>query len=81
MEKIDGKKLAEGEITGHAHILDNAEVFELDNGLRIFSGEKENILTHEEHNPIIIPAKLGNYVSGKVVEYDHFAEEAKEVRD
>ena len=78
MKKIEGKKLAEGEITGHAHTLDNSEVYELDNGLRIFSGGN-NILTHQEHKPIVIPE--GKYISGKVLEYDHFLEEAREVRD
>lgn len=81
MKKIEGKKLAEGEMTGHTHTLDNSEVFEFDNGLRVFEGNKQNTLTHQEHKPIIIPSKKGRYVSGKVLEYDHFLEEAKEVRD
>ena len=79
MKKIEGKKLAEGEMTGHAHVLDNSEVYELDNGLRTFTGDKNNTLTHQEHKSITIPK--GRYVSGKVLEYDHFLEEAKEVRD
>lgn len=82
MKKIEGKKLAEGEMTGHAHVLDNSEVFELDDGLRIFDGNKQNILTHQEHKSIIIPPiKKGKYMSGKVLEYNHFTEEAKEVQD
>lgn len=81
MKKIKGKKLADGEMTGHAHVLDKSEVFELNNGLRVFSGNKQNTLTHQEHKPIIIPSKKGKYVSGKVLEYDHFAEEARTVKD
>ncbi|MEK6935621.1 MAG: hypothetical protein AABW67_02455 [Nanoarchaeota archaeon] len=81
MKKIEGKKLAEGEMTGHAHVLNNSEVFELDNRLRIFNGNEQNTLTHQEHKPIVIPSKKGKYVSGKVLEYDHFTEEAKEVKD
>ena len=50
MKKIEGKKLAEGEMTGHAHVLDNSEVYELDNGLRTFTGDKNNTLTHQENN-------------------------------
>lgn len=79
MKKIEGRKLAEGEVTGHAHMLDKADVFELENGLRSFNAKSKNTLTHEEHKPIEIPA--GKYISGKVLEYDHFSEEAKEVQD
>jgi len=81
MKKIEGKKLAEGEVTGHAHTLDKSDVFELENGTRIFDGNVENTLIHEEHKPIVIPRKKGKYISGKVLEYDHFLEEAKEVID
>ena len=81
MKKIEGKKLTEGETTGHAHTLDNSEVFELENGLRIFDGNVQNTLIHQEHKSIIIPQKKGKYISGKVLEYDHFIEEARMVRD
>lgn len=79
MKKIEGKKLAEGETTGHAHTLNSSEVFELDNGLRTFSNNQNDVLTHQEHKPITIPK--GKYISGKILEYDHFLEESKEVRD
>jgi hypothetical protein len=36
-------------------------------------------LTHEEHNKITIPP--GDYRIGRVLEYDHFAEEARIVQD
>lgn len=36
-------------------------------------------LTHEEHNTIILPP--GEYEIGIVQEYDHFAEEARQVQD
>jgi hypothetical protein len=81
VKKIEGKKLAEGEATGHAHIIDESEVFELENKTRIFDGTIQNVLTHEEHKSITLPKIGKKYVSGKVLEYDHFTEEAKQVQD
>lgn len=77
--KIENRKLAEGEHTGHAHKLSKSDVFELENGLREFVVENEDVLTHEEHKQIVIPP--GKYLSGKVLEYDHFEEESREVKD
>lgn len=81
MKKVEGRKLAEGEITGHAHVLSNSEVFEREDGLRTFDGSVENALTHEEHKLIHLPKICKKYISGKVLEYDHFAEEVEEVKD
>jgi hypothetical protein len=79
-KKLEKPVLADGEVTGHAHVLDSSvDVFELDNGLREFSLETPATIKHEEHKPIVLPE--GDYVSGKVLEYDHFAEEARVVRD
>ena len=39
----------------------------------------EAVVTHEEHNAITI--KKGDYEIGIVQEYDHFAEEARNVAD
>lgn len=72
--------LAEGEVTGHAHVLDaDVDVFELDSGLKEFTTETEVPLKHEEHKQVPIPG--GDWNSGQVLEYDHFMEEAKKVRD
>ena len=73
--------LAEGEATGHAHVItdtDNAVLFEDDNTvyLRVL---KDLHLNHEEHAVITIPR--GDYQVKKVQEYDHFAEEARSVKD
>ncbi|MCC7432040.1 hypothetical protein IT412_00790 [Candidatus Peregrinibacteria bacterium] len=80
MKKIEGKVLASGE-SGNSHVLDKSEVFEFENGIRMFDGRVENILTHEEHKQITIPRIGGDYLSGKVLEYDHFTEESKEIDD
>jgi hypothetical protein len=71
--------LAEGEVTGHCHRLQSSTVYELEDGVREFSAPKGDVLTHEEHKTIEIPA--GNYLSDKVNEYDYDAEEAKKVQD
>ena len=72
--------LAEGETTGHAHrIAANVAVMERDDGLREFGLAEPAEVTHEEHGTVTLPA--GDYVSGRVREYDHASEEAKQVQD
>ena len=54
--------LAYGEVTGHAHKVENlahAEVLEIENGLYLRVGEEGVRVVHEEHGPITLPA--GNY--------------------
>ena len=53
-------------------------VLEEENGLYLDAPEGGTI-THQEHLPIEIPA--GQYKIGRVLEYDHFLEEARQVRD
>ena len=72
--------LAEGEATGHAHAVQgDAELLELGGRLllRVLSGD--NRVVHEEHGTITLPP--GEYEVRRVQEYDHFAEEAREVAD
>ncbi len=75
--------LAEGEATGHAHRLADATdglLYEADDGtLYLRVGPGGATITHEEHRPITVPE--GEYRVGRVQEYDHFAEEARHVRD
>jgi len=80
MKKLDKPVLAEGEVTGHAHKLEDetTEVFD-DGQTRTFNLKKPTVLRHEEHKPIELPTM--EYESGKAVEYDHFVEEAREVAD
>lgn len=72
--------LAYGEMTGHCHeaIGEGVEVFERD-GVLYLSAPNGATVKHEEHKAIaVLP---GNYQIGIVREYDHFAEEARSVRD
>jgi hypothetical protein len=77
---VRGWVLAEGEATGHAHevIGDGVEVYEHD-GVLYLSAPNGGTVKHEEHKTITVPP--GNYRVGIVQEYDHFAEEARQVRD
>jgi hypothetical protein len=79
-KKIPVRALAEGEVTGHAHrVVGDAEMFELGDRLflRILGGDCS--VVHEEHKEQTIPP--GDYEIRKVREYDHFAEEARQIRD
>lgn len=76
-----GYVLAYGEVTGHAHVLEeieNIEMYEL-NGLTYIRVKKPTRLVHEEHNPITLPK--GEYQFGQISEFDHFTEEARKVAD
>lgn len=80
MKKLNKSILAEGEVTGHAHKLSNkVDVYETEEKTRQFDLTSPDTVKHEEHNPITL--KPGIYESDKVIEYDHFAEEAKKVQD
>ena len=79
--KPRGFVLAEGEATGHAHVIDKVadlEFVEL-GGLFYLKNEKPVTVRHEEHKPVTIPA--GTWRIRGVREYDHFAEEARRVID
>lgn len=72
--------LAEGEATGHCHevIGDGVEIYEKD-GVLYLSAPHGGTLTHQEHHAQTI--ERGSYQIGIVKEYDHFAEEARNVLD
>jgi hypothetical protein len=75
-KKLKKSVLAEGETTGHAHVLDMpVEVTEREDGAREFSLPKKAIVKHEEHEPVTLPA--GDYVSDIVRESDPFEGERK----
>lgn len=81
-QKIEQRILAEGETTGHSHrLLDEADVdvYEHEGTLFLRVGPRGAELTHEEHGLGLISE--GTYQVGRVQEYDHFAEEARAVRD
>ena len=76
-----GYILALGEATGHAHRLEdieNVEMLEKD-GKFFIRIKQPAMLVHEEHKSIMVDP--GMWEVGKVMEYDHFLEEARNVID
>jgi len=72
--------LAEGEATGHKHLAEAEDVrLYRHEGTLYMSAPHGTTVVHEEHHPLQIPA--GEYQFGIVREYDHFAEEARNVID
>lgn len=83
---IKGKKqkhltLAQGESTGHHHTITegDAELYEHEGTLYLRVNSEKATLTHQEHHAIEIPQ--GEYEIGIVREYDHIAEETRNVSD
>lgn len=78
LKKISGDLLHKGQ--NHHHRLKGGkfQIMERD-GTRFLRVVKDTKLVHEEHKPIAI-AK-GDYRMGIVQEYDHFAEESRNVID
>ena len=73
--------LAEGETTGHAHVIDEipgVEMFRLDNAV-FLSTMAPTIVRHEEHKPVLIPP--GSFRIDIVKEVDPYTEEIHKVRD
>lgn len=86
VSKVEGKKLnhltlATGEMTGHHHTITegDAELYEQEGTLFLRVKSENATLTHQEHKEVIIPK--GDYKIDIVQEYDHFGEEARNVRD
>jgi len=79
-KKAEGHVLARGEATGHAHVaLGETEVVERSGRIVMIRSDSPFTVSHDEHHPITIPA--GTWEVNQVREYDHFAEEARTVRD
>lgn len=83
--KLVRTPLAMGEVTGHAHRVnfDEVDVYTDEQG-NLYTVPKQDgfIITHEEHNAVVVPLKRGQV--GKVViqrEVDPFSEEIRQVRD
>lgn len=82
--KLKRPVLAEGEVTGHAHVLNTTgvDVYETGNGIREFEAMKEIPIIHEEHELISLPpSPTQEYRSGVVQEFDEFEQEARNVKD
>lgn len=80
-----GFVLAEGEVTGHAHVIEKPEVkedvefFTDSNGTLWMSSKKPVVLKHEEHGHIKV--QPGAYKVGRVQEIDPMSREIDAVRD
>ena len=73
--------LADGEVTGHAHVAEaeGVTLTEETPAVKRLSAPKGAKVVHEEHKPVTLPP--GDYEVRRVQEYDHFAEEARAVQD
>lgn len=80
-KKLDHTTLAEGEITGHSHraIGERVTLWGDDSGAMILDAPLGATVVHEEHGPITLPA--GKYERKITLEFDHFVEESRAVRD
>ena len=79
-----GYILAEGEVTGHAHVIEQEiEFYEkapLTGRPQLFVKNKQPVkIKHEEHKTFTLP--IGNWEVKRVREYDHFKEESRRVED
>jgi len=72
--------LAEGEQTGHCHVIedDGVEMFSLGDKTYI-DLENESTITHEEHKPITL--SKGIWEIGRVQEFDYFKMMSRQVTD
>lgn len=79
-KRLPSRVLREGEHTGHKHLATAEDVvlFEVEGVMyaRVPSGSP---VVHEEHRTVFMPP--GDYRIDAVREYDHFAEEIREVMD
>jgi hypothetical protein len=79
-KKMKKSILAEGEVTGHTHRMsDSVDIYELENGVKEFDTAKTEIIEHEEHGFLSLPA--GKYASDVCREVDPFTEEIRRVAD
>ena len=72
--------LAEGESTGHAHVVENddAELIQLGERILLRLGQAATV-THEEHKPVTL--EPGLYEIGRVAEYDYISKMVRPVAD
>jgi hypothetical protein len=79
--KLNHRRLAEGEVTGHYHEATGAGVslWDTGGGTLVLDAPQGSTVTHQEHHPLSVPP--GRFERRIVQEFDHFAEEARSVRD
>lgn len=76
--------LAEGETTGHKHVItvarvDDMEITQLPTGEYVFVLKKDAKINHEEHKTIELPK--GKYIMRHEREYDYFQLATRQVID
>lgn len=74
--KMNRVVVADGEVTGHHHVVEGLGVCLEGDTLSVPAGGN---ITHEEHKAFELPA--GVYDRRIVTEYDPFLEESRKVRD
>lgn len=81
LKKLDHTKLALGESTGHYHeaLGEQVSLWGDDTGTMVLDAPHGATVTHQEHATVTVPS--GKYDRRIVREYEHFAEEVREVRD
>lgn len=88
-KRLNHTHLAEGEATGHFHAATapDAELFEHTGGL-VLAAPSGTEVTHQEHATVLVPGDRihddqipGLWDRSIVKEFDHFAEEARDVID
>ena len=77
--KPRGYVLAEGETTGHAHVIeDEVELYEID-GVLYMKNPSDVDLVHEEHNTVEIPS--GTWKVTPTYEYNYYEQMDRKLRD
>jgi hypothetical protein len=84
LKEIDGGVVAEGEALGHKHRIIGTEfklhkIVGLTDVLFADIVSDDCRIVHEEHGTIDLP--IGEYYFSPTIEYDHFAERSRIVRD
>ena len=84
-KKDQGKVLAYGEVTGHAHCidkvnLDNVDIYVDEKGEMFLQAKTEATIVHDEHGPVTIPK--GNFKVTRQRQFDaDAADEERRVAD
>tara|TARA_Y100000590_G_C15655566_1_gene990465 strand:+ start:233 stop:538 length:306 start_codon:yes stop_codon:yes gene_type:complete len=74
------KVIAQGEKTGHHHVLNGfCQIYQMNNEIKYFEAKGNLELTHPEHNTLEIP--IGKYVIEHEREYNPFVNLEEEVYD
>jgi hypothetical protein len=80
MKRLNHKRVAEGEVTGHCHeaVDKDAVLYGDSNDVPVrLNAPSGSDIKHQEHGQVRLPP--GDYGISRVKEWDHAAEEAREV--